>query len=470
MDLEQDRRDESGRRRRMLDGTWGEDLKDYLLEVLNIKRAQNMGRCSTAINLAKSVADQVGPVLYQEAPSVEVESAEATEQEYLGLLERCHWATLSKKQSTYTWAIRECAWKVDVADTLKLRIVTPDALKVEADPDDPEAIYVVKHRRQRYDPMAQKNDWFWDVWDKVNETITIEDAAGNARNDLLPEGVVYHWPWVLCHAEPTGAVWDSWAMSELFDGAFDVAVLWNGYSHVMRDASWAQKYARNVRLVSPASVRDGTATVVTDPTSMLMFEDVSEKPGEIGVLAPPVDPAAYAEAVLTYQRTVVSVLGLHPADIETTTAQSGVAIALKRSAQRRMAEGQEPIRRASDLELFRVLATLSNQFFGTAYPLDGYRITYHHPADGVSERDAELEYHRKLVDAGLMSRSMFFRRVNPGATEQEAYQAIIDIAMENALLDSQVRAALAQIQAPPPKRDASDNPDDSPDETGGMNG
>jgi hypothetical protein len=56
-------------------------------------------------------------------------------------------------------------------------------------------------------------------------------------------------------------------VAELVDAAFDVAVAWNNWHHVLRDASWRQKYGLNVRLAGNGGrVQDGAHTVTTTPT------------------------------------------------------------------------------------------------------------------------------------------------------------------------------------------------------------
>lgn len=451
-----ERRLETARKRRILDGKWRPDLQRHIAETLGVIRAENLGRTSIAVNLAKNFCEQIGPVLYEDEPTIKNDLGDPTE--FVELLERLGVWSLAQRQGYYVYGLRESAYRVDWAadaNEPRLEIVTPEALEVETADDDPQRILVVRQLQMRMDPTTKKMAEFWMVWDLPRGERYLLDASMMPRPDVVATEPLAQWegqaflPWVLYHAAPTGHVWSPWGLEELFSAAFDVGVLWNSYHNGMRDASWKQKYAMNARLVSPATVRDGTASVTTTPTSMLLFEGVDGQ-GSLGVLDPAFDVQAYGESVLTYQRTVIASLGLHPDDIEQTAAESGYAISLKRSAQRRMAEALEPMYRHGDLQLLALIAKVCNVYGGTAYPVDGWRIDYAHRADSVAEQAEKFEYHRKLVEAGLMSKSEWLRETYSNMTEDEAMQRLVNVEVERAMLAELSRRAVTDRGLEPP--------------------
>lgn len=474
-DYDDERRRENARRRRALDGTWMPDLEEHLRATLHVTRVNNLGRLSLAVALAKSVCDQVGPALYWSAPQFE-----AGDEAFEDLIAEMMFWQLAQRQGAYVYGLRESAYLVEwSADAGRPRvvIVTPDDLLIETHPDNPDNLQVVRRCRWRIDPTTGKESQFWDVYDLKGGELRVEDLGGKRRDDLLPpeyQPGTWPWvdaagpfmPWVVYHAAPTGKLWDPWTLCELFDASFDVAVLWNGYHHVMRDASWAQKYAINLELASTTRVSEGTAEVVTAPTSLLRFRTIDGTPGEIGVLEPAVDVVQYGEAVLTYQRTAIATLGLHPADLEKTGgAESGYAIQLRRSAQRRMAEAMEPQFRVGDEATLSLIARVSNTFGGTSYPTEGYRIVYAPPADAVTERVEQFDYNAKLYEAGLLSKSAWLRATFPGMTEEEAFARVVDIEAERQMVARMVRNAVTGADD---GRD--DAPGDSPDPAGDARG
>lgn len=444
-----ERRLETARKRRILDGKWRLDLQRHLGETLGVVRSENLGRISIAVNLAKNVCEQIGSVLYEDEPTIKNDEADPTE--YVEMLERLGVWSLAQRQGFYIYGLRESAYRVDWASDAsepRLEIVTPEALEVETADDDPQKLLVVRQMQLRMDPTTKKMGEFWMVWDLPRGERYLLDASMTPRPDVVATEPLAVWegepflPWVLYHAAPTGHVWSPWGLEELFSAAFDVGVLWNSYHNGMRDASWKQKYALNVRLASPVNVREGTASVATTPTSVLLWESIDGQAGELGVLDTAFDVKAYGESVLTYQRTVIASLGLHPDDIEQTAAESGYAVSLKRSAQRRMAEALEPMYRHGDLQLLALIAKVCNVYGGTAYPVDGWRIDYAHRADSVAEQAEKFEYHRKLVEAGLMSKSEWLRETYSNMSEDDAMKRLVEIEVERAMLAELARRAV----------------------------
>lgn len=448
---DRERASEVQRRRRMLDGRWGQDLAEYLSEVLHSSRRANLGRLSRAVNLYKSTVQQIS-CLYDSAPTV---THPEPIEEMQALLAELGWAGLSQKHALYVYGLRESAYKIDFdEETLSptLTLITPDELAVEVSPDNPALIRVLRHARLRQSLEDEKKEcYYYDTYDLSDLSAPQFRVEDRKRADVTGAfGLTRDYPWVdeegaffpfvIYHAAPSGAPWDCYELAELVDAAFDVGVLWNSYHHVMRDASWAQKYGLNVELAgAPGTTQNGQTQVVTSPTSLLLFRSSDVGGGQLGVLEPAVDPEAFARAVLTYQRTAVSTLGLAATDLEAASAESGVAITLRRSAQRRMAARLEPQFRQGDLQLFGKLARISNLFAGTVWPTDGYRVSYAPPPEAVTDQSEQFDFDAKMVANGLMSRTEWYQRTHPGVGADEARAALEAIAEENRQLSQEAK-------------------------------
>jgi hypothetical protein len=190
-----------------------------------------------------------------------------------------------------------------------------------------------------------------------------------------------------------------------------------------------------------STVRTGeriAGQIDTQPNSILMFKSVGDRNGSAGSFPAPIEPTKFAEAVLLFQKTLLGNAGFHPADIERTTgAESGYAIQLKRSAQRRYALSFEPNFREGDLELIRKMCLVFNAHSTEPdLPTEGFAITYRPIEITPDELASDLEYNTKLVDAGMMDKIAWYQRINPGVSEEEATVALLRIAAINKAIES----------------------------------
>jgi len=463
---DQVRWEETALRHRMLDGNWQDDLASHLVATLNIKRASNLGRLSRAINLFKSLSMQIGPVLYDRSPNISIQDADSEQDKAVAEMhDAAHVWQLAQRHALYVVGLRESLYCIEWSkseETVKLRLVTPDTVTIETPARDPDDIEVIREARVRHvkNPEAGIMEYraFWNVWSKKDGgSFRIEDASGvDWTAEILGEEEAaepYPYidsdgepflPFVLYHAMPTSKVWDAFEWCELVDGAFEVAILWNNYQKIMRDASWVQKYTIDLALAGVSHRPEGAATVgrvTTSPDSVLMFKSEGDTTGSTGTFEVPVDVEKYALAILQYQRTMVSTLGVHPADVEQVTgnAQSGYAIQLKRSAQRRMALAMEPQFRRGDIELMQKMAMVYNLLSpeGTPdLPVIGYSITYQPPDEAITERMERLQYSTALNQVGLLSRVDQYKQEFVNASDEDAIKAILEAAAIEAALEN----------------------------------
>jgi hypothetical protein len=444
-----DRWEESARRRRMLDGTWGRDLLTYMAGVLNVLRTSSIGKPSRAINLYRSTVEQLA-VHYHEPARVSHESDDDTTDDRTGqagpvmsdlLAKGQIWPTL-RRHEEYTIGLRESLIFVGWSESLdapRLRLVTPDTVVVTHAPGDPHELRTIREARWRGDVQL------WDVWSLDDERgFWVEDAKGaDVTAEVLGEVPAWEWvapdgsrylPWHLSHATYTGALWDAYAWCEMVDGAFDVAVCWNHWHKAVRDASWAQRWGLGVTVQGGAARGSGETSarhVTTAPDSVLLFSPSDPgSAGSLGQFDSPIDPDVLANAILQFSRTLLSSIGIHPADVERTEgASSGYAIQLRRSAQRRLAMSAEPMRRAADLELMTLIAREAGRH-GYALPDEGWSITYSYPDEGAAEQTEALTLDVAMVAAGVLTPVAMYQRWNPGVSEDAAARALVEAAAQ----------------------------------------
>lgn len=441
--------EESARRRRMLDGTWGDDLLTYMAGVLNVLRTSSIGKPSRAINLYRTVVEQLA-IHYTGPAQVTHDTDDDTADNREGqpgtvmsdLLARGYvWPSL-RRHEEYVLGLRESLLFVGWSEKLdapRLRLVTADTVVVTHAAGDPSQIVGVREARWRGDRQL------WDVW-------SLEDPRGfwieNEKGvDLTAEtlGTVPAWewdgpegrylPWVVAHATYTGALWDPHAWCELVDGAFDVAVAWNNWHKVVRDASWRQRWGLGVTVQGGAMRGSGETSarhVTTAPDSVLLFESTSQATaGSLGSFDQPTSPEELGQAILQFSRTLLASVGIHPADVEKTegNASSGYAIQLRRSAQRRLAQAAESMRRACDVELLTLIAREAGKH-GHALPDDGWQIAYQYPDDGAAEKTEALALDVAMVEAGVLTPVDMYQRWHPGVSDDAAARALIEAAAQ----------------------------------------
>ena len=129
-------------------------------------------------------------------------------------------------------------------------------------------------------------------------------------------------------------------------------------------------------------------------------------------------------------------MGIHPDDLTPTTSSSGVAIQLKRSAQRRVALSYVPSFRAADERLFSLMARTNNLFYEGAVqlPVEGWRIDYTLPETSSAEFLADFERDKELVALGFKSMVDVAMKLYGLDTPGEALDRLEEVQRMNAML------------------------------------
>lgn len=419
---------ESRRRRRMLEGLWEQDVKDRIAEYFSKVRELVMGKPATGLNLFNSVINQHA-IVYDNEFTIQAPEGvnDAAKVAFSEVLSNAHLAQLLQRNCKLVTGLREGLMKLIYTNTgLRYNVVPADIVVVKHAPQDPSTLTEV-----REGIILSSGAPAWDVWNIENPEAPfhiIEDLDGkDISAEVLKEPGVYKerktdgtpfLPYVMYHAEWSDKLWNAWDYIELADASLDLAVLWTMFGDGIRKAAWPQRYIINLRL-DGATVTKGpdarAGYVDTAPTSIIVLKPIDPNaPASAGQFQPGCDPTALGEAIVKYMTVVLSNIGINPADMQSTPqAQSGYAIQLKRSAQRREAKKAIPNFRDGDTELLDKTAMMLNIYEGAKYPEEGWGINYNLPELANSEIKEAVEAKMALIELGMASKVDMFIELNP---------------------------------------------------------
>ena len=439
---EQNRWDHTGLRRRMILGAWEQDLEDELSRHLPPDRRESWGPSDLSSNAFEQITRQLA-VLYHETPAVtnmngDIDVLVGRE----GLVTKSGLWQLMQRTQQMVLGLRETFIRIDVnphtmtsmarVPGIQYRMVTPDMVYCEAHADQPDFPVFYQEYRLRQD---EKKNYVWvcDIMDirdlnqpmfgmfMVNKDGSLgEDVSEYYMGHPTHRGEDYPYrdsegkpflPVVLYHAEKTGYLWDTYSGSAQVYGSLAAATYFSMWGHLVKSASWAQKYCANLTLAGLNTLDQNDlarrSSISTDPSSILMFTQDPDAQGQpmIGSFGIATDPNDLLESISKYEMRVALSAGLSPSDISRQAAdpRSGFALAVSKSGQREAQKKFAPTFRMSDEELLAKTAMLSNRYLGTRLPEDGYRVSYHSMPLSPDEIRAQREDIIAKLQAGLIS-------------------------------------------------------------------
>jgi hypothetical protein len=438
-------------RRRMLYGEWEEDLVVRIEQAVGTVRRQAWGRPDLSANPFRSLCAQVA-VLYDRTPILShPDDPEGTAASVLAaaLTRAGAWSLMSRVQRD-TIGLREMLVRADVCEdgSLVLRPVYPDMVVIECDPDEPTEPIHIREGRLRKDPETKAIGWTWDAITPGAFSICAADGQTDRTKHYEPAELHYDWklsddtplmPYVVYHAAQTGKLWDAWEGFELVEGALQVGVYWTFWGHVLKMASWPQRYMAGYVPAGMGQVGDVEGArheVVTDPSTVVILErsggdgDTAGQ-GLVSQWNPGGDPEKIAEAIASYERRLVAYAGIPAADILRTSGdpRSGYALAVSREGQREAARRLEPQFRRADEQLLTLCAALLNRWSerqGAALnlPERGWRIRYEALPPTADEQRIQFERIQTLMGQGLMTKAQAYIELHPGVSQAEAERAV----------------------------------------------
>lgn len=433
---------------------------------LGAVRSAGIGPVDMSANAARVIARELA-TLYLSPPLVlHDDSRAALLTDERGAVSASGLWAQARRYQRMVIGCREYALRVTAAESgrLRYRPVPPDRIIAEASMGAPDIPHAISEARLRVHPSGRDVVWTWDrydVSDLDNPIYEIREATGESdpygadwterylgqawSGDAYPyrhrvgdlEGLP-RLPYVIHHAERVGdRVFDAFEGMELVEGALNMGVLMSFWLHVVKDASWPQRWAMNARPAGLTTVDsegvERRQEIVTDPAVLLVLEQILEQvQPQIGQFQPGGDPEALLRSIEAYGAKVAQDAGISASDMQRMSAdpRSGYAISLsndgKREAQRQFTESF----RYSDERLMGLSAVMLNSAAGTELPEDGYSVVYREIPLSPDERRSREESVMRRMDAGLLSRLGAYRELNPGLSEEQARQQLDAIQAE----------------------------------------
>jgi len=442
---------EQRRRRALLEGDWLDLLYSRARLLVGNLRREAWGFLDMSANPLRQLADQFA-TLYDHEPAVRHPEQGDGVLEVMdqALGDSGYWAFMQRVQRDAV-ALRDMFVRFDIDDDGELVYdqVWPDYVRdVRYDPSG-RRLKRFPFLRLRPDPKTQRKRWFWDVLEVVDGVGTwrvvedvggsigerdysrafLRDAAGNAAprggltGDLYPyrrgDGTAFI-PVARYRAQLLGARhWDCKTWVEVVEGTLNVAVYWSFWGHVLRAASWPQRYVigAHVKGVGVQGAGHGARTeITTDPAVLLKLtkdDDYEGQPiaGQFGTAG---DPAAMAASISVYEARIAAGVGVSPSDLTRTSGdpRSGYALAVSREAQREQQRKLKPAFRQGDRVALEVIAALLNLATGLELPERGWRLDYVALPLSAEERRVLREETLELLDRGFLDEVEAMRRLS----------------------------------------------------------
>ena len=459
-------------RRRLLEGTWEQDLENELYRHLPSDRRDAWGAADLSSNPFEQVTRQLS-VLYHETPHIHADgdSDISALTGRAGILTKSGLWPLMQRVQQLTLGLRECFLRIDVAPHSKqatarvpgitYRVVTPDFVYCEASPDNPDEPLYYQETRLRENPEGELV-WVADVLDIRDlknpfygmKLINTDGSLGaDVSSDYMghpshvgegypfrnAEGVPFL-PLTMYRAAKTGKLWNAFDNSSLVFGSLTSAVLFTMWTHIVKDASWPQRYIAGLQLAGLDTLEQNTiarrASVTTDPSSILVFMQDQDNTSQplVGQFQPGASPKELLEAVASYEYRVAVSGGISPSELirSSSDPRSGFSLSVSRQGQREASRAYAPLFRHSDEDLLAKTAALSNRYLGTSLPESGYYISYQALPLSPDEMKALREDIVQKLAASLISPLEAIRMLHPDLDEEAARQKLLKIRRERA--------------------------------------
>lgn len=449
-------------RRRLLYSQYEADLDRKIRQAVGNVRSDAWKPLDLTANPYLSIWQQTA-VLYDAAPVVN--GPAGSEAVATALTEAGVWPLMQRVQRD-TLGLREMLVRVAVspAGALVVRPVFPDMVAVETAPGDPSRMVRVKewmhegalgwcrHVYDVRDPSAPMYAVFTAGGDDVSAQVLGATFYGEAYPFRLADGTPIL-PWVIYHAAQTATIFDPYTMREVVEGSLMLGVYLTFFGHVLRDASWPQRYVIGARVLGADAVDGegnplaGRREVVTDAATLLEMEADPNGTGQpmVGQWQASADPEKLLASISMYERRILTLAGIQAPDVTRQDAdiRSGYSLAVSREQVRTLQRVYEPQFRRGDLQLIAIAAALLNRATGTRYAESAtdYRITYHGLPKSSGERLGELAEIKARTEAGLVGPVTAYIELNPGTPYEVALAAVVDARLEARTVELAVASA-----------------------------
>jgi hypothetical protein len=440
-------------RHRLLTGAWAPDLEEALSRQIGPVRLRSWGEGDLTKNVFRNVVSQLS-VLYDSIPIISHETPGVADELTKIVNEAGLWQ-LAPVLQQITVGMREGLYRLSVSNDekngprLSIRVITPDLVFGESDPDDPDQPVEITEFRLRM--IGDDYEWTRDVC-SIKGDPYFRVLSGDGKEDLSEmflgvrgglvgsEGTYPYWcdgkpclPYVLYHAQRTGHLFSPYFGFELVKGTLATAILWTFWRHCVQDSSWPQRYAVGVRpaggLVTEAG--QNMAYIPTDPASLLNFEPSSDITPILGQFQAGSDPVALGEAIRAYAADLSMDFGISETDLARLggSPRSGYAISLSREGVRNAQRRAEPQFRRGDLDTLSKICAFWNRATGSNLPETGWEIHYPGVPLSTEEKTQSVNEWKSLAELGVASPVDLYMMIH-NVTRETATRELERIALE----------------------------------------
>jgi hypothetical protein len=451
-DADQARCIEQAMRYRVLKSAWTEDALEREKDFFDKQLSDSFPPPETSRNPALMIVDQLA-TLCDDQPETDAGGAD------LEALKLPIFWSMSQERCALVEGINECLMRVDftrddaTGEGLSYRVVPPHLVLHAASHDNrPDLATRIEELREKTDAQGDPG-WVVEVWDVTDPANPIREdhhkqssGAGDVVEALeWPEAYRDNsgapvLPYVLWHKRVTAALWSPDPGRELFMGTLTTASLMTFWAFGMRDAAYGVRVIIDGEISGRGPIgQSGAQGVTVDPRVVLDVQSKGDRPAQITAWEGTMDITAYSASVEQYMAGLALYAGISPSDVTTgSSVESGYAIVVKRSGQRRARQKQMLPARMGDTLMLSKAAKLLNKNTSSALPEapEDYQITYARIEESPSERAARVAEVTALLDAGLIDPTEAYTRLNPGTTPEQAVEALADIAKSRALLSA----------------------------------
>lgn len=466
----------------VLSDEWEPLLAKWLERTIGADRARTWGPVDISVNTLGALCSQLStPGHYQHRPEIRHADARAAAliAPDVGLLDQALWGPIMQQVEYRTLGVGDHFLRPHISDTGRLSLIDVPAQFVRKDTDsnDRRRLTLIEWLRPRVITVGADAYEVWtievyDIRDPANPRHYVTLAGGGPGTMAIGEdlsgallgtaanpsgnwnGEAYPFvgdtgpfiPFGWWSSQASGKLWQVTAGRGAYHGALQTGLLQTYAMQAARDSAGTTVVLVDIEAPAGSLSASGAPgqerSIALKPGSMMFLRSAEDGKGQpmIQSIGPGMNLEKLAAFAADYEARLMSRMGLSPSDITRATGnQSAQALLVTDSGRRRYSSRIRPLLRASDLQFVEIIASLA-RMAGIDVPASGYTITYYDIPDSPEEERARRESEQADLDRGLISRVDLWRTRHPGATAQDAVQALAqaradEIAVDSALKD-----------------------------------
>lgn len=416
-------------RERMISGEWDGDLVAHIAAKVSKERAKAWGEPSPLDSPLLQLAGAIS-TLYDQDPGVEHADTSAAERMTAICTALGAW-TICAEAQLWTEALNEAAVVVGVDEEQKinLRLVSPSLLSGQSSAAAPGKPLVLRERQLRQ--LNGELAWVELEWSVLDPAAPVYREIGPDGAELDRKGGdAYPWRWPatadgkagrpyipfsMRHAQRAPRhLFNPWHRRETVVGTLNGGVLATLTDHAAIRACWPQRWGVGIQPAGGVEQNGEVDQVVADPTTVILFEQSSDKQAMVGQWETAADVGQLQDLYERRMAMLALAWGLSPSDLVRTGAdpRSGASLAIQEAAIRRTQNRAAPRYRDHDERMLAMIAAEWNRLNpDDPLPVFGWRVAYRLLPLSDAEQTAARTEALELLDRGLITRAEARARV-----------------------------------------------------------